>query len=284
MKKHIDDTKQKELENYLLECDVYADELCDMLKEGIPKELDGRKEFDGAFRKGLYLGSPGKDIYFNLPKLGMSEIRMVANAMAMAFPVVPPSDHIAYAACVRYIYGCFDKQGCLLSEGHKNMMSEMDEDWSLSDLFMSIFVEECKAQDKMYGVVIYHEMAGHRIRDRLVIENNRDHIKPMLDHYNESQRIALQIDCLKHTFTPFYWGACYLEEFDPTLAIHYHKKAVKNMERYCPDTREGYKSKASHSIMYIKKNAPKNQWKEFKKWLYRCKNPCIIKSRRKFIK
>jgi hypothetical protein len=287
MKKHIDFNKQKELNDYLSKYVFDLDRLIALFKQGIPKgkNLHKRKKINGAFRNGRYLGAPGKDVYFALPYMKDADVIHVIRAMVEAFPFRPPSNHVGYAACVRYIYGCFDKQGCLLSNQHKNMMIEENEDWSLPNRFVDKFADECRIDNKNYGLVIYYEMKAHRIGDRIVITNDySDKLEAMLDCYNKSQKLATKIKCWKHTFTPFYWAACYLENIDKKMAIKYHKKAVIYAEKFCPDARPGYREKMKHSLRYLKKHLSGGRRASFKRWLFSCSNRCIIKTRDNFIK
>jgi len=171
MRKHKDTKKQKEYERYLLSYDMSFDDICKLVDNGIENKLKitYKSICAKAFRGGLYLGAPGKDIYFSFLWLSDEQLGLLAEKLAKQYPSKPPQGHLGYAACIRYIYGCFDKQGCLLSKWHKLMMKEENEDWSMPDKFTNLLNDYFKKNNCEYGQVIYHEMSGHRIGDRLFI-------------------------------------------------------------------------------------------------------------------
>ncbi len=282
MRKHVDKSKQKELEKYLSSCEMDFDKLKQLISAGIKKKVKPTDKpiSSYAFRKGLYLGCPGKDIYFALSWLDEDQFTEIAELLSQQYPDKAPGGHVHTAACIRYIYGCFDKQGCLLSKKHTQMLS--NENWTRPEEFMTKVNHFFEKHNKSYGQVLYHEMKAHRLGDSAVIKKDPSLLEPMLDHYLASREIALKIKCWKQTFTPLYWAACYFEKFDKGKATHYHKKSIKNMERYCPDAREGYREKAIHSISYIKKHSDAKSWKKYRSMIKKCKNKCLVKIRNKF--
>ena len=237
------------------------------------------KPYKFGYRGGLYLGAPGKDIYMALPNLSEEEFDDLAKRVASKYPKTPPGDHVKWAAIIRYIYGCFEKQGCLRSEKDRDRMIKEDVDWGLCHDFMGRVAHYMKKRDSKYGLVIYYEMLGHRYGDRAIIEESTDHLAPMTKCYKKAQRLALQIKSYKHTFTPFYWGGYYFYEMgEKKRAARYHKKNLEMMERYCPDSREGYREKSKSSMKQLRKSVNKKEWEEIHSWLKTCKNKVIRKT------
>ena len=68
------------------------------------------KKIKGAEYGGVYIGSPGRDIYFMLPFLSECQMKEVAEKLSEKFPLKPPKVNVQYSACIRFIYGQFEKQ------------------------------------------------------------------------------------------------------------------------------------------------------------------------------
>ncbi len=236
------------------------------------------KEYPFGFRGGNYLGAPGKDIFFALPSLTDEQLIDLAHALADLFPSSPPNNHVRWAACIRYVYGCFEKQGCLRSKKDKKRMIGEDASWSLPMDFMNLVSKRFKRKKNLYGLVIHYEMKAHRIGDRAVIENDPEKLPGMIRYYSKSYKLAQKIHSWKHHFTPWYWGASYYATMgDKENAIKYHWLNLQNMERYCPDARPGYREKALASIAYLKKHSSSKEWKGYANWIKRCRNKCLKK-------
>jgi len=284
MRKHRSDKKESEIREYMLSYHMSFDDLLLLIKSGIENNLKSKRKpiCLNAFRKGVYLGSPGKDIYMALSWMNEEQIAISANELAKHYPSKPPQGHLGYAACIRYIYGCFDKQGCLLSSWHRNIMKKQNEDWSKPRHFMNLVNINFKSSNCWYGQVLYNEMEGHRLGDHILISNDYFLKDKMLFHYNMAHSIAVKIKSFKHTFTSMYWAASYLEYFDKKMAVEYHKKNLKFMEKYCPDSRPGYKEKATHSLKYIYAYLNKNEKDDYKKFLKHLKNKCLVKVKNNF--
>jgi len=273
MIKHKSTIKQEELNGFLASYSVNQDDLMQLIDKGIRQKNESILPMRFAFRGGNYLGCPGKDIYFSI--MNGTDVTVLSKSLSQVFPTNPPVDHVAIAACLRYIYGCFDKHGSLLSKKHEQIVS--NNDWKLSLPFI-LALENCfKNNGNDYGLLISYEMKGHRYGDDFVVHNDIYAIDKMLECYHASQSLAKSVGSLKHTFTPFYWAACYLERYDVEKAKEYHWKNLQMMEKYCPDTREGYKSKASHSWKYIMLKSNKKRKTELSRWRKDCSNKCIIK-------
>lgn len=235
--------------------------------------------FPFGFRGGAYLGAPGKDLYFALPNLSDQEFNQVAKQLAALYPKKPPTNHVKWAACIRYVYGCFEKQGCLRSDDDKARMVEEDPDWSLPITFMEEVAKNFALNKQHYGLVIHYEMLAHRWGDRSIIKNNPSDLETMLDLYRKAQELALRIKSWKHTFTPFFWAAGYLGEMNDPRAVDYYKLNLKMMEKYCPDARDGYREKVRTSLRYIKKHLSNSDWKGYYAKYKKFNNRCLKKVR-----
>ena len=221
---------------------------------------------------GYYRGSPGRDIFFCLPRLSEKEIVRIAKIFGESFTRVPPSDHVCVAACIRFIYGQFNKQGGLMSDsryyeeldrrakpdGHRHksriyhMREEDPPDWSVPRHFLGLLAEEFKSNGNHYGLTILNEMEGHRLGDEALVLDSMDKLDQMELVYNEAFRQALKCESYKHMFTPFYWAARYFMKYgDKERAIKYSYKTLKYAARYCPDSRKSYMAKCMHCCVYI---------------------------------
>lgn len=260
---------------------ISFEQLMKMLDRGIIGVVkDPKPHFSFGFRGGSYLGAPGKDIFFALPNMTDAEKSIVAKKLASLYPKKPPSNHVKWAACIRYVYGCFEKQGCQRSGADKKRMEKENTDWSIPMKFMEEVAAEFKTSKNKYGLIIHYEMLAHRIGDRSVIEKDESKLPEMMKCYEKSQTMALRNKCWKHTFTPYYWAAGYLKLMNKKDdAVICYKKALKFMNKYCPDARPGYREKAKASLKYIKKHSSKSDWNSFYKWYKKSNNKCLKKVR-----
>ena len=270
------------------------EQLLQMLDSGIVKKIRSKpkhKPFPFGFRGGHYLGSPGKDVYFCLPKLTSDQFTVVANRVADLFPRTPPDNHLHWAACIRYIYGCFEKQGCLRSTEDKNRMVIENPDWDLPFRFMNEVRNRFKHNRNKYGLVIHYEMRAHRFGDKAIFAQNMAlledvvaNLQEMTRCYMKSSKIASEIKCWKQMFTPYYWCAHYYYEIgDKENAARYHWLNLESMEKYCPDARDGYREKAVSSLRQLNGCVDEKRWQEVRKWLKKCKNKCLVKIRGPFV-
>jgi len=206
--------------------------------------------FSFAHFGGGYLGSPGKEIYLCLPTMSIDEKKEIAFLLASHYPSRPPGDdHVRWAACIREFYG-IAPPGYLLS---KNKTAG----WELPDEFMQYLKNAFQELGCQYGMVIWHEMYAHRFGDRAIVEKDPHYLNGMIAHYNETKQIAVKIKSWKHTFTPFYWAAYYFEKVeDISNCVKYHKKTLHMMNKYCPNSRGGYKQKALSSYKKLKHLEP----------------------------
>jgi len=240
------------------------------------------KKIKEAMHGGVYTGSPGKDIYLMLPYLTNEQIEEVANLLCKSFPKKPPGNHVNVAACIRFIYGQFEKQGILRSNDDFERMKKEELNWELPRKFIKILYKKLEKDNNYYGLSILCEMEGHRLGDEAVLENNVEKLTLMAKVYCESVNFAYKCKSYKQMFTPYYWAAMYFVKFkDKENAIKYSKLTIKNAEKYCPDSRGSYIDKLSHCLKYLKKNDVKN-WKEFYKgYRQKAKNKCVKKTFKK---
>lgn len=232
------------------------------IRDVCKKNVQGKFKF--AYRGGSYLGAPGKEIYFGLKNMSDQELNEISQILSNFFPIKStPDNHVKWAACLRYIYGCFEKQGCLRSDSDCKRMKEEKPDWELSDKFINYLESNFLKSDNFYGLTLLYEMKGHRFGDQAIIFDEK-FLDQMMIFYNKSLFFANKINCVKHLFANYYWAASYYEKCNKIdNAIELHKKNITQMILYCPDNRQGYQSKAQDSIEFLRNNMQKdnfNQW------------------------
>jgi len=232
----------------------------------------------GAFNGGDYLGRPGKDIYFALSKLSDGQFSQVVEAISLQFPYNPPNNHVGYAGCIRYIYGQFEKQGILRSEGDLKRMQEEDINWYLSRKFMFALKNKFLEQKNYYGLCVYYEMEAHRLGDESFLNNDKSRRIDMEDYYLKSVEYAYKCGSSKQMFTPYFWCFKYYDRLgDHKKALDYVLKTLEQMEKHCPSSKQGYLVKAIDCAKYMKKNHLK-KWKEILLHYRKTgKNDCIRK-------
>jgi hypothetical protein len=251
-------------------------ELCSKkIMAKVPKVPGSMK---GAFNGGDYLGRPGKDIFFALPKLDEDQFNKVIDEISLRFPHDPPNNHVGYAGCIRYIYGQFEKQGILRSEEDLKRMQGEDLDWNLPRKFMFALRDKFFEQENYYGLCIYYEMEAHRLGDEAFLNNDDDKIEDMQTHYMQSVTFAYKCNSVKQLFTPFFWCFKYYARLgDHEKALEHVLTTLEQMERYCPSSKQGYLVKAMDCAKYMKKNHPE-KWKEILlHYRQTGKNECIRK-------
>ncbi|KKL45891.1 hypothetical protein LCGC14_2351110, partial [marine sediment metagenome] len=181
------------------------EQLLKMISRGVIKKISNKskhKPFLFGFRGGQYLGAPGKDVFFVMSILTEDQFIDVAYKVADLYPKKPPNNHLHWAACIRYIYGCFEKQGVLRSRADKKRMIKENVDWDVPMRFMEQVSRRFKYNKNNYGLVLYYEMLGHRLGDRAVIKKDPQYLDSMMINYLKSRKIAKNIKCWKQLFTP----------------------------------------------------------------------------------
>jgi hypothetical protein len=228
----------------------------------------------GAINGGDYMGRPGRDIFFSLPKLDEDQFNKVVDKLSLRFSHRPPHTHVAHACCFRYIYGQFKGLGILGSEEDLQWMQEKEIDWSLPRKFMSALRDKFFEQENYYGLCLYYEMEAHRLGDEAFLNNDESKRKDMEWHYLKSVECAHKCGSLKHKFTPYFWCFKYYARMgDNKKGLEYVLKTLEIMEKYLPHLRDsGYLEKANDCMEYLKKNHNKEWNKEWNKVL---NNYCI---------
>lgn len=219
-------------------------------------------KFKFAFRGGEYIGAPGKEIFFSLKNININQMKIVAAQLSQFFPKhKTPTNHVKWAACLRYIYGCFEKQGCLRSKEDQDRMTKEQPDWDLPEQFIDILKDIFEKDKNYYGLTILHEIRAHRLGDRCLIFNKLELLNEMIKEYTLSTNFASKINCVKHLFANWYWaGSYYAKCGQINKAIEFHKKNIEAMCKYCPDSREGYQTKAADSLKFLKNNLDHSDW------------------------
>lgn len=250
----------------------------------VPKEEGTMKN---AFCGGKYLGAPGKDVYFALHKLDDDKLVELASKLSKIFSKDAPSNHVGPAACIRYIYGQFEKQGIMRSNTDFERMQkeDLDSQWQKPRHFISLLNKCFLEDDNFYGLCITHEMEGHRLGDESVINKDTDKLLEMEETYLLSVHYAYKCKSYKQMFTPFYWAAKYFMSYNnKAKALEFSKKCIEQAEKHCPDSRGSYVEKLLDCIKYVKKRDPKIWPEWYKKYKNNAKNKCVQKAFSKKLK
>ncbi len=225
------------------------------------ERLSKCKKIEKAIYKGLYTGSPGRDIYFMLPYLTDDQMKELVREISKSFPNIPPGNHVNIAMFVRFIYGQFEKEGILRSKKDFKRMEKEKLDWKLSRKFLGFLYKELEKINNYYGLTMLCEMEGHRLGDEAIINKDKDKLKEMERMYNKSVKFACKCESYKQFFTPYYWSAKYFEKFgEEKKSIRYYKLTIEQAEKYCPDARDGYVYKLAEAAKYLK-DKDKEGWK-----------------------
>ena len=241
------------------------------------KDLDSHP-VEGAMYGGIYVGSPGKDIFLMLPYLSDKQMKEISIKIKDLFPKIPSTNHVNVAACIRYVYGQFEKQGILRSRKDFKRMKKKRPDWLLSRKFLKLLYEELQKDNNFYGLSILCEMEGHRLGDEAVINKDKNKLKEMERTYNKSVKFAYKCESYKQMFTPYYWSAVYFSKFkEVEKSLYYYKLTFEQVDKYCPDTRDSYVYKIARAARYIR-DKDKDNWNNFKKKYKRnANNKCVKK-------
>jgi len=224
---------------------------------------------DRAMHRGIYIGSPGKDIFYMLPYLSEEQMQEVAKKFSKQFPIVPPTSYVNVAACIRFIYGQFEKQGILRSQGDFERMRNEKLDWELSRKFLGFLYKEFEKRNNYYGLSMLCEMEGHRLGDEAVINRDKNKLREMEEIYNKSVEFAYKCNGYKHLFSIYYWMSQYFKKFgDEDEALKYSKLSILNAckyyHKYFPNGEDYYSKRLFISFNYIKKKGYKG-WNDFYK-------------------
>ena len=237
------------------------------------------KKIKEAMHGGVYTGSPGKDIYLMLPYMSEEQICEVASLLCKHFPKTPPDNHVNVAACIRFIYGQFEKQGILRSKKDFKRMKKEELDWELPRKFLKYLYLELEKDRNYYGLSILCEMEGHRLGDEAVLKKDENKILEMEKTYLLSVNFAHKCKSYKQMFTPYYWASIYfIKIHSKEKALEFCKSTIRNAEKYCPDARDSYVSKILYCISYMK-NYHKKEWNYFyEQYKNNIRNKCVKKA------
>lgn len=236
----------------------------------------------GAFNGGNYLGRPGKDIYFALSKLNEDEMNCIIEQLSHRFPHKAPKNHVGYAACIRYLYGQFEKQGILRSQKDLERMQNEDINWKLPRKFMFALRDKFIEQKNYYGLCIFYEMEAHRLGDEGFLNNDISKIAEMESCYMESVINAYKCKSLKQMFTPYYWAFRYFARLGKhDRALEYALKTLEQMEKHCPSDKHGYLVKAKDCVKYLRKHHKKRWKKVYVLYKKTSKNVCVRRALKK---
>ena len=233
-------------------------------------ELESHK-ITKAVHGGIYIGSPGKDIYYMFPYLTKEQMKEIAKIINEKFPKKPPENYSNVAAFIRFIYGQFEKQGILRSEKDFERMKKEKPDWSISREFLWYLFEELRKDNNYYGLTMLHEMEGHRCGDEALIYENKKKLEQMEINYWLCIEFAKKCDSYKHLFSIDYWAGEYFKKFgDEKKALEHYKKAIINSKKYYykyfPNGEQYYKERLLKSLWLFKKEDNKfyNKYKKIK--------------------
>ncbi len=240
------------------------------------------KPIETAIHKGIYTGSPGKDIYYMLPYLNKDQMNEIINGLENKFPKIPPGNHVNVGAFIRFIYGQFEKKGILRSEQDFERMKNEELDWSLAKKFVDLLYNKLEDNNNYYGLAILCEMKAHRAGDKAVLQKDKEKLYNMEHLYEKAVKYAGKCKSYKHLFTPYYWAFRYFEKFeDNKNGIKYAFLTIKQADKYCPDARPGYIIKLLDCVKYIKKY-DKSKYKNLIKQYKNSKNKCVKKVFKKY--
>ena len=224
---------------------------------------------EGANYGGIYVGSPGRDIYYMLPYLDDEQMKKVASLLCKKFPIIPPQRYANVAACIRFIYGQFEKQGILRSEKDFKRMKKEELEWSFSRKFLKFLENEFEKINNYYGMSMLCEMEGHRLGDESVINKDIKKLEEMEKKYNKCVEYANKCKSYKHMFSIYYWTFEYFKKFgDVVNSVKYGKLSIINASKYYrnyfPGGEQYYSKRLKNTFLYVEEN-DKDNWKEFRK-------------------
>jgi len=232
------------------------------------KKLKKIKKIDNAMYGGIYTGSPGRDIYFMLPYLSDQQMEEVSKKLSDKFLKNPPKGYANTAACIRFLYGQFEKQGILRSEEDFKRMKKEKSDWSFSRKFIKMLEKYLRVDNNYFGLSMIYEMEGHRLGDEAIIYRDKNKLERMEEIYNKCVLFADKCNGYKHMFSIYYWAAEYFDKFGNIFkSLEYSKRSIKNANKYYykyfPKGEIYYSERLRQRIKYIRDNDTKQNWEHF---------------------
>lgn len=197
-----------------------------------------------------------------LPYLSDEQMKEVASLLSSYFPHNPPITNVQYSACIRFIYGEWDKQGVLKSKKKLGSIKKIQSDYFFSRKFLKFLYDEFEKSNCYYGLVILCEMDAHRLGDEAVISKDVYKLNEMEKKYLKGIEFAKYCNSFKHMFSLYYWCARYFKECRyKEKSIEYFKLAIiesaKYYHKYFPNGDDYYSYRLSQGLEYIIKKDKK---------------------------
>ena len=84
----------------------------ELLKRGIVgRRVETYIPVDSIPSKGMYMGCPGKEMFYSLPNFVDSEINELSTICYSLFPQELPGRYVHFSVFWRYLFGVFNKHG-----------------------------------------------------------------------------------------------------------------------------------------------------------------------------
>lgn len=185
----------------------------------VPRKHDHMSPVEYAYESGMYMGCPGKELYFSLPSFSVEQIEKLIPIVCMSFPKLPPGRSVHFSVFWRYFYGVFDKRGVFNS---KHNLNNITSNWPIYFSFVDSVIEHYKSMSCIhFGQIIATEMLAHRFGDKFVLSadvgEKIKHKKQMIECYENTYKLAIQIKAKKNAFSSLYWCSSYLFGNDNAL-------------------------------------------------------------------
>lgn len=229
-------------------------DLITLLSRGIlNRKFQHLEPLDFGHENGLYIGCPGKELYFYLKNNNNEkELELISDVVCDLFPEerVRSTNLTAF---LRYSYGMWNKNGCLLSEDQKQQLIQQKPDFSLTHRFVDLLLSKMELKNKCYGVIITKEIKAHRLADEAIINKNKKLFKRAINIYDWCIEESLKRNIIKNICSGKYWASRYMLEFgkNDEKAIEYAISFLNDIVKYnCP--RNGYNSKVCYLFAAIK--------------------------------
>ncbi len=237
-----------------------------------------------CYNGGNYRGAPGRDVYFCLPRLSTEQIKVSAYKLADRYDKAPIGNNLGYAACFRFVFGMWNRNGSLMSDNEwksavdrssfnkykKTTVYKMiskPKGWILSYKFMDHVIKRLKRNNNYYGLTVAYEMYAHRLGDEAVITGSKKKFVLMKKYYRKAYKNAMASNSWKHKFSPSYWAARYSMKFGnkKTAVLYCRKTLIRGCT--CTDGRDSVLSKFYECLLYLQKED-----KNVKEFLFCLKN------------
>jgi hypothetical protein len=220
-----------------------------------------------AIDGGIYMGCPGKEIYYSLPFFNLEEKDQLIVLILNAFPMgTGRSVHLSLFW--RYLYGMFDKWGCLNDrEDVLGKFKNSPVDWSLYFDFVERFLSAAEGKNP-YAYIIASEMYAHRLGDQYLINQKKVYFKQMIEMYDKTISLSTQLSVAKNSFSAPYWCCIYLfkmKKFDQSY--YYGNLFLDNCNKYCHSKGAYNKMRSAVGVLY--QISTPEQWGEI---LEKCNN------------